>query len=97
MFSSYELIDCFPIINANRRSTVPLADSQLGDAAVTTFFPFEPYLLIQSGVYINANDSYLEYVGEFSSFMSSIISNNTVAGWGNVKSFQHVLPNVTIF
>jgi len=61
--SSYALIDCFPIINANRRSAVPLADSHQGDSVFATFFPFDPYLLVQSGVYITMNGSFLDYEG----------------------------------
>ena len=73
-FSSYQLIDCFPILNANRRSRVPQADGRVvyeddvGDEDSRdfskAFFPFEPYLLIQSGIYINGNDFYLEYDGK---------------------------------
>ena len=71
--SSYQLIDCFPIINMNRRLQVPLADGRVvhddsnRDEEKQTlqgaFFPFEPYLLSHSGVFINGNNSYLDYEG----------------------------------
>ena len=68
-FSSYQLIDCYPIININRRSRIPQADGRVVYEDVGSEekndcpFPFEPYLLRLSGIYINGNNAYLNHQG----------------------------------
>jgi len=83
--SMYQVIDCHPIINKNRRGQIPTFKVRMDDKQfrmgddddeedveeseerkmnpLGTFFPFEAYLLTESGPYINGNDSWMDFQG----------------------------------